>query len=175
VLSQKVQSTQHIPTKPNRVQSVQERGTGPPTNILVSAGSNDVTYISALKETKKQLATERENAYATITKPIQPPRDTLMASTLNDFCTQLMTEVKNKMKKVLAAATTAAITGSNTGGGNNAGGGGWRKARGELTLCPHCNRKGTHMPEDCLMLPENATKKQTNFIDGRYVNQKRKE
>ena len=97
-----------------------------------------------------------------------------MASTLSDFCAQLMTEVKNEMKKVLAAATTAARTGGNTGGGNNAVGGGRRKARGEFTLCPHCNKKGTHKPEDCFMLPATVTKKPANFIDGQYVNQKNK-
>ena len=79
------------------------------------------------------------------------------------------------MTKVQVAATTAATTGGNTSGGNNVGGGGRRKAQGELTLCPHFNKKGTHKPEDCFMLPANATKKPANFIDGRYVNQKNKE
>ena len=96
-----------------------------------------------------------------------------MASTLNDFCTQLMKEVKNKMKKVLAAATTAATTSGNTGGGNNARG--RRKTRGEFKLCPHCNKKGTHKPEDCFMLLANAAKKPAKFINRRYVNQKKKE
>ena len=77
------------------------------------------------------------------------------------------------MKKVLAAATTAAMTSRNTGGENNAGG--RSRTRGELKLCPHCNKKGTHKPEVCFILPENADKKPENFIDGRYVNQKKKE
>ena len=84
-----------------------------------------------------------------------------------------MTEVKNEMKKVLAAATTAATTCGNTSGGNNARG--QSRTRGELKLCPHCNKKGTHKPEDCFMLLTNAAKKPANFIDGRYVNQKKKE
>ena len=77
------------------------------------------------------------------------------------------------MKKVLAAATTAATTCGNTGGGNNAGG--RSRNRGELKLCPHCNKKGAHKPEDCFMLPANVAKKPSNFIKRRYVNQKKKE
>ena len=96
-----------------------------------------------------------------------------MASMLNIFCSQLMTVVKNEMKKVLAAATTAATTCSNTGGGNNAGG--QSRTKGELKLCPNCNKKGTHKPEDCFMLPANASKKPANFIKGRYVKQNKKE
>ena len=84
-----------------------------------------------------------------------------------------MTEVKNEMKKVLAAATTAATMGGNTGGGNNAGR--WSRTRGELKLCPNCNKKGTHKPEDCFMLPSNAAKKPANFINGRFVTNKKKE
>ena len=88
-----------------------------------------------------------------------------------------MTEVKNKMKKVPAAATTAATTGGNTGGntseGNNSGG--RSRTRGELKLCPNCNKKGTHKPEDCFMLPANAAKKPANLIKGWFVNQKKKE
>ena len=62
-----------------------------------------------------------------------------MASTLNNFCLQLMTEVENEMKKVLAAETTAATTCGNTGEGNNAGG--QSMTRGDLKLSPHCNKK----------------------------------
>ena len=138
---------------------------GPPP---MAADNNDATYISALEDTVKQLATERDTAYSVTTKPTQPPGEALMASTLNNFCTHLMTEVKNEMKKVLAAATTAALTSSNTGGGRN-NSGGKRKTRGELKLCPHCNKKGTHKPEDCFTLPANTAKKPANFIDGRYV------
>ena len=73
-----------------------------------------------------------------------------MASTLNIFCTQLMTKVKNEMKRVLVAATTAALTNSNTcGGKNNAGG--RSKTRGELKLCPHYNKNGMHKLEDRFM------------------------
>jgi len=132
-------------------------------------------YISSLKERVKHLATECKNAFATTAKPTQPLEYVLMANTLNDFCTQLTREVKNKMKKVLAVATTAAKTGSNTGGGLNTGGRGWHKAQGDLTLCPHCKKKGTHKPEDCFMLPANATKIPANFIAGLFVNKKKKE
>ena len=80
---------------------------------------------------------------------------------------QLMTEVKNEMKKFLAVATTAATTGVNTSGGNNTNG--RSRTRGDLKICPQCIKKGTQKPEDCFMLLENATKKPANFIDGRYV------
>ena len=68
---------------------------GPPPNVTMAAYNNDATYISALKETMKQLATEQDTAYSVTTKPTQPAGDILMASTLNNFCTKLMTEVKN--------------------------------------------------------------------------------
>ena len=134
----------------------------------MAADNDDATYISALKETVKQLATEQDSAHAVTSKPTQPPGDALMESTLNIFCTQLMTVVKIEMKKVLAAETTAALTNSNTGGGRN-NDGGRSKTKGELKLSPHCNKKGAHKPEECLVLPANAAKKPANFIDGRYV------
>ena len=84
-----------------------------------------------------------------------------------------MTEVKNEMKKVLAAAATAATASGNTNQSNNARG--RSRTRGEIKLCPHCNKKGTHKPEDCFMLPANAAKKPISFIDGWHVNQKKKE
>ena len=77
------------------------------------------------------------------------------------------------MKKVLDAATTAATTSGNTSGANNSRG--RSRTRGELKLCPHCNKKGTHKPEDCFMLPANTSKKPANFIKVQYVNQKKKE
>jgi hypothetical protein len=86
--------------------------------------------------------------------------------------------MRNEMKKVLVAATTAAATGSGARGGDTAKDGGkecWRKTRSDLLLCPHCKRNGKHKPEDCFSLPANADKKPTNFIDGRYVNGKKKE
>ena len=61
-----------------------------------------------------------------------------MASTLNNR-SQLMTEVKNEMKKVLAAAMAAATTGSNTGGGNNAGG--RSRTRGEVNHAPTATKR----------------------------------
>ena len=40
---------------------------GPPPNVTVAAENDDATYISALKETVKKLATERDTAYAATT------------------------------------------------------------------------------------------------------------
>ena len=77
------------------------------------------------------------------------------------------------MTKVQVAATTAATTGGNTSGGNSAGG--RSRTRGDLKLCPSCNKMGTHKPEDCFMLLSNAAKKPANFINGRYVPHKKKE
>jgi hypothetical protein len=80
----------------------------------MAADNDDATYISALKDMVKQVATEQDTANSVKTKPTQPPGDALMANALKDFCRQLMTEIKNEMMKVLAAATTAALTISNT-------------------------------------------------------------
>ncbi len=67
------------------------------------------------------------------------PGCTLAANTLNDFRNQLLTEMRNEMKKVLVAATTAVATGSGARGGDTAKDGGqecWRKTRSDLPLCP---------------------------------------
>ena len=155
---------------------------GPPTN-KEAIGNDDATYISALEETMPRLAIEQETAYAatnaaTTKAAAMSPGDTLAANTLNDFQNQLLTEMRNEMKKVLVAAMTAAATGSSARGGDTAKDGGkerWRKTRSDLPLCPHCKRNGKHKPEDCFSLPANADKKPANFIDGRYVNGKKKE
>ncbi len=152
---------------------------GPPPNKEV-VGNDDATYISALEETVARLALERETAYvatnATTAKAAaMSPGDTLAANTLNDVQNQLLTEMRNEMKKVLVAATTSAATGSGAREGDTANDGGkeyWRKTRSDLPLCPHCKRNGKHKPEDCFSLPANADKKPANFINGRYFNGK---
>jgi hypothetical protein len=153
---------------------------GPPPN-KEAIGNDNATYISALEEMVARLATERETAYAatnaaTIKAATVSLGDTLAANTLNDFQNQLLTEMRNEMKKVLAAATTAAATGSGARGGDTAKDGGkecWRKTRSDLPLCCHSKRNRKHKPEDCFSLPANADKKPANFIDGRYVNGKK--
>ncbi len=155
---------------------------GPPPN-KVAIGNDDATYISALEETVACLVTERETAYAATnaatTKAVaMSPGNTLAANTLNDFRNQLLMEMRNEMKKVLVAATTAAATGSGAGGGDTAKDGGkecWHKTRSDLPLCPHCKRNRKQKPEDCFSLPADADKKPANFIDGRYINGKKKE
>ena len=154
---------------------------GPPPN-KEAIGNDDATYISALEKMVACLATERETAYAatnaaTTKVSAMSPGNTLAANTLNDFQNQLLMEMRNEMKK-LVAATTAAATGSGAGGGDTAKNGGkerWRKTRSDLPLCSHCKRNGKHKPEDCFSLPANADKKPANFIDGRYINGKQKE
>jgi hypothetical protein len=144
---------------------------------------DDATYISALEETMARLAMEWETAYAatnaaTAKVTAMSPGNTLATNTLNDFQNQLLAEMRNGMKKVLVAATTAAATGSGNRGEDTAIDGGkerWRKTRSDLPLCPHCKRNGKHKPEDCFSLPVNADKKPANFIDGRYVDWKKKE
>jgi hypothetical protein len=140
-------------------------------------------YISVLKETLGCITTKLELAFAVTTRSAKrTPSNTLAMSTMNNFCQQLMTEMKNEMAKVLAAATTAAKAGTgNRGGGTGGGGmggvgtgGGTGRLRGHrngsnLTLCPHCGKNGKHKPDNCFMLPANAGKKPTNFIDGKFV------
>ncbi len=155
---------------------------GPPPN-KEAVGNDDATYISELEETVARLAMERETAYAatnaaTAKATAMYPGNPLAATTLNDFQNQLLTDMRNEMKKVLVAATTAAATGSSARTGDTAKDGGkecWRKTRSDLPLCPHCKRNRKHKPEDCFSLPANADKKPTNFINRRYVNGKKKE
>ncbi len=155
---------------------------GPPPN-KEAIRNDDATYTSALEETVARLAMKQETAYAATNAPTtkaaaMSPGNTLTANTLNDFQNQLLTEMRNKMKKVLAAAMTAAATGSGARGGDTVKNGGkecWHKTRSDLPLCPHCKRNRKHKPEDCFSLPANADKNPTNFIYGRYVNGKKTE
>ena len=92
-----------------------------------------------------------------------------------------MTDVKNEMTKVLAAATAAATAGANTptaattGAESNGGRRRGRKNGSDLSVCPHCGKNGRHKPEDCFSLPANAGKKPANFINGKYVTEKKAE
>jgi hypothetical protein len=107
---------------------------GPPPN-KEAIGNDVATYISALEETVAHLVMERETAYAatnaaTTKAAAMSPGNTLSANTLNDFQSQLLTEMRNEMKKVLVAATTAAATDSSARGGDTAKDGGkecWQK------------------------------------------------
>jgi hypothetical protein len=107
---------------------------------------------------------------------------------MNNSCQQLMTEMKNEMAKVLAAATTAAKAGTGNGGGGTGGGdmggvgtgGGTGHLRGcrngrDLPLCPHCGKNGKHKSDNCFSLPANAGKKPANFIDGKFVYERKVE
>ncbi len=101
---------------------------GPPPNEE-AVRNDDATYILALEETVAHLATEWETAYAatnaaTAKVAAMSPGDTLATNTLNDVQNQLLTELRNVMKKVLVAATTAAATGSGAIGGDTAKDGG---------------------------------------------------
>ncbi len=97
-------------------------------------------------------------------------------------------EMKNEMAKVLAVAMTAAKAGTgNRGGGTGGGGtrgvgagggtGRWcgHKNGSNLPLCPHCGKNGKHKPDNCFLIPANAGKKPANFIDGKFVYEKKVE
>ena len=109
------------------------------------------------------------------------PSTDLGKSMLHKFRQQLLTDVKTEMTKVLAAATVAATAGAGTptaattGASSNGGRGRRRKNGADLPVCPHCGKNGRHKPEDCFSLPANAGKKPANFIDGKYVTEKKKE
>ncbi len=97
---------------------------GPPTSGVGSIGSNDKTYIFAFKETLVLLTTERELAFAVTARSAErTPSNTLATNTMNNFCQQLMKEMKNEMAKVLAAATTVAKADIGNGGGSTGDGG----------------------------------------------------
>ena len=118
-------------------------------------------------------------AFAVTTRSAErTPSDKLATNTMNYFCQQLMTEMKNEMAKVFATATTAAKVGTGNGGGGTGGGGtggvgtggGTGCSRGRrngsnLPLCPHCGKNGKHKPDDCFLLPANTGKiRQTSLI-----------
>ncbi len=107
---------------------------------------------------------------------------------MNNLCQQLMTEMKNEMAKVLTAAMTAAKAGtSNKGGGTGGSGTGGVGTGGctgrlcgcrngsNLPLCPYFGKNGKHKPDDCFFLPANVGKKPANFIDGKFVYEKKVE
>ncbi len=135
------------------------------------------------------LTAERESAFAVTTRPAErTPSNTLALNTMNNFCQQLMTEIKNEMAKVLAMATTAAKVGTGKGGGGTGGGGMGgvgagggtgrlcgRKNGSNLHLCLHCRKNGKHKPDNCFLLPANAGKKPENFIHRKYVCEKKVE
>jgi hypothetical protein len=162
---------------------------GPPTSSTGSIANDDETYISVLEETLARLTTECELAFAVTNRAAErTPSNTLAANTMNEFCQQLMTEMRNEMAKVLTAATTKAKEGTGNGGGGTGGsgmggvgaGGGTGHLHGcrngcNLPLCPHCGKNGKHKPDDCFLLPENAGKKPANFIDGKFVYEKKVE
>jgi hypothetical protein len=83
---------------------------GPPTSSAVSIANEDETYNSVLKETLVHLTTERESAFTVTNRAAErTPSNTLATNTMNEFCQQLMTEMKNEMAKVLAAVTTILV------------------------------------------------------------------
>jgi hypothetical protein len=161
----------------------------PPTSGAGSIGNNNETYISALEETLARLMMEHESAFAVTTRSAKSiPSNMLAMNKMNNFCQQFMTEMKNEMAKVLAVATTAAKAGTSNGGGDTGGSGtGGIGAGGSteclhghrngsnLPICPHCGKNGNHKPDNCFLLPENAGKKLANFIDGKFVYEKKVE
>jgi hypothetical protein len=99
-----------------------------------------------------------------------------------------MTEMKNEMAKILTMAMTAAKAGTGNGGGGTGGGGtggvgagggtgrlSGRRNGSNLSLCPHCRKNRKHKPDDCFLLPANAGEKPANFIDGKFVYEKKVE
>jgi hypothetical protein len=162
---------------------------GPLTSGAGSIANNDETYISVFEEMLVCLTTECELAFAVTTKSAKrTPSNTLAMNMTNKFCQQLMTEMKNEMAKVLAAATAAAKVGTGNGGGGTGGGGTGGVGAGgstgclrgcrngsNLPLCPHCGKNGKHKPDDCFLLPANVGKKPANFIDGKFVYEKKVE
>ena len=153
--------------------------TGPPHSVTGSINDDNETYISALEEAVARLTTEKETAFATTTVTGSTPSTDLGKSMLHDFRQQLLTDVKTEMTKVLAAATLAATAGAETPTGTSTGtikGRGRGRTKGsDLPVCPHCGKNGRHKPEDCFSLPANAGKKPANFIDGKYVTEKKAE
>ena len=153
--------------------------TGPPHNVAGSSKDDNETYISALEEAVTCLTAEKESAFTATKATGSTPSTDLGKSMLHDFKQQLLTDVKNEMTKILAAATAAATAGTptaaTTGASSKGGKGRGRNNGAELPKCPHCGKNGRHKPEDCFSLPANAGKKPANFIDGKYVTEKKTE
>jgi hypothetical protein len=152
-------------TGANEYESAAYAGTVP-TN-LSTAGYDNESYTSTLKETVARLMTECKEALtlstrATTTTPA-------MSATPTDLRQQIMTDVKTKMIKVVAAAMAAAkATDTNTPDGSGIGGrggGGSRNRKKQivdtsLPKCPNCRKHGTHKPNDA--------KIPSNFVDGKF-------
>jgi hypothetical protein len=92
------------------------------------------------------------------------------------------------MAKVLTMVTTTAKVGTGNRGGGTGGsgmggvgaGGGTghlcgRRNRSNLPLCSHCGKNEKHKPDNCFLLPANTGKKLANFIDGKFVYEKKVE
>jgi hypothetical protein len=96
---------------------------GPPTSSAGFIGNDNETFISILKEMLARLTTEHESAFAVNTNSARKtPSNMLATNTMNDFCQQLMTEMKNEIAKALAVAITAAKAGTGNKGGGTRGG-----------------------------------------------------
>jgi hypothetical protein len=63
--------------------------------------------------------------------------------------------------------------GVGTGGGTGCSCG--HRNGSNLPLYPHCRENGKHKPDNCFLLPANAGKKPANFIDGKFVYEKKVE
>jgi hypothetical protein len=50
-----------------------------------------------------------------------------------------------------------------------------RRNGSNLPLCPRCRKNGKHKPDNCFSLPAKAGKKPANFIDGKFVYEKKVE
>jgi hypothetical protein len=160
---------------------------GPPPN-KEAVRNDDATYISALEETVACFVTVRETAYvatnaATAKLATMSPGNTLAANTLNDFQNQLLTEMRNEMKKVLVAAMIAAATGSGAREGDTAKDEG--KERPEVTshygptargmesisrrIVSHYQQTQTRSPLTSLMGNTSMGKRQNDISRGKIV------
>jgi hypothetical protein len=109
------------------------------------------------------LTMEHELAFAVTTRSAKWTASNMLTTiTMNDFCQQLMTEMKNEMNKILAAVTTAAkMSTDNRGCGTGGGGTGavgtggntgrrhGRKNGRNFPLSPHCGKNRMHKPDNC--------------------------
>jgi hypothetical protein len=97
---------------------------GPPTSSASSIGTDNESYISALKETLARLTTERELAFAVTARSAKrTPSNTMATNTMIFFLPAAHGRDEKLMEKVLAAATTAAKVGTGNRGGGTGGGG----------------------------------------------------
>ena len=142
---------------------------GSPHSIAGSVNDDNETYISALEETVARLTTEREAAFAAKMVTGSTPSTDLGKSVLHEFRQQLWTEMKSKMKKILAAATSAATAGAGTPsaatpGARNSGGHGHGRKNGlDLPVCPHCGKKWQAQTRG-LFLPAGKCRKEASKL-----------